>query len=349
MHEHWMELALRQAVRGYSAPNPLVGCVIVKDGEWVSSGFHLAAGLPHAEVEALRGASPKKLVGSDVYVTLEPCAHQGRTPSCAQALIEAKVARVIVAMRDPGIGKGGCKVLRAAGIEVIEGVLEDEARRLNAIWLSQFDRGRPFVTLKAAITLDGRLGPGLITNSLSRHRGRQMRAQHGAVLVGAETALMDNPMLTVREEFPMAEPPIRIVLDPRRRLPDDLKLFTDEKAPTWRVVSSTHAAPGDVVVPMRDGALDLGALLSRLTEAGIPGLLVEGGARTHASFHQQGLVDRLCLFLAPSWKGEGPVWDASLDGIKFSRVASQVLAEDVLIQYDVHGWRQRDPGPLNQP
>lgn len=332
-----MGMALRQADQGYSAPNPLVGCVIVKDGEWVSSGFHLAAGLPHAEADALIKASPKKLAGSDVYVTLEPCAHLGRTPSCAQALIEARVERVFVATRDPGKGAGGCEMLRAAGVEVIEGLLEREAKQQNAIWFSQFEKGRPFVTLKAAITLDGRMGPGLITNSLSRNSGRKMRAQHGAVLIGAETAQQDNPKLTVREKFPMAEPPIRIVLDPRRRLPDSLGIFTDAEAPTWRAVAREHATGDDLALPIREGMLDLKALLSALTKRGVPGVLVEGGAKTHAQFHKQGLVDRLCLFIAPTWKGEGPRWDAGLTGIRFSRTVSYDLAEDVLIQYDVDG------------
>ena len=232
-HEFYMRRACELAEQGYSAPNPLVGCVIVRDGKIVGEGFHLMAGTSHAEIVALQQAGSKAR-GSTVYLTLEPCAHHGRTPPCADALIAAGVERVFVYQSDRTAAGGGNAKLREAGIKV-----EVDSFRVaspNMIWSKLAWQGIPFVTIKAAVTLDGRMGPGIITNESSRRKGRQLRAQHGAVLVGAETALQDDPQLTVRDVI-LNEPPVRIILDPRRRLPDTLRVFTDGLAPTWRVVS----------------------------------------------------------------------------------------------------------------
>lgn len=341
MHEHWMRQAILIGYTGYTAPNPMVGCAIVRDDKLISLGSHEFAGGAHAEIDALAKAGPAAQ-GSDVYVTLEPCAHHGRTPPCADALIAAGVARVFVAVKDPGKGAGGIARLRAAGIEVHVGLLAEQAEAMNAVWLHQFRAGRPFVTLKVAMTVDGRIGPGIITNEASRMAGRKFRAQHGAVLVGTDTALQDNPELTVRDVV-LPEPPIRIVLDPQRRLPGDLKIFSDGVAPTWRVVADESAQEGDIPIALIDGKLDLSAVLAKLTKAGVPGVLVEGGSKTHAEFIRQGLVDRLDLFIAPNCAGEGPRWEPGRLGgnlvlesrFELENVEAGSASPDVWLRYAV--------------
>lgn len=332
-HEDYMASALVEAELGYSAPNPLVGCLIVKNGEIVGKGFHLMAGGPHAEVEALQQAGDRAF-GSTAYVTLEPCAHSGRTPPCVDALIRAGVSSTYIAMLDPGLGTGGIEKLREAGVEVHVGLLGDLAREMNAIWLSQYEQKRPFVTLKVAMTMNGMIGPGIITSKASRALARKMRAQHGSVLVGAETVVTDDPLLTVRN-VEMLEPPVRIILDPNRRTPATANVYTDGSAETWRVVARERAQRGDVAIPMKQGAFDLECLLLQLQEKGIPGVLVEGGSATHSHFIRQKLVDRIELFVAPRWIENGVRWEPGSEDLDLELMSTADLDGDAWLRYEV--------------
>jgi len=318
-HDHaHMARALQLAERAAftTQPNPMVGCVIA-DGERVlGEGWHVRAGEPHAEVIALRAAGASAQ-GATAYVTLEPCAHHGRTPPCADALVGAGVTRVVAASRDPyhQVSGQGFAKLQAAGITVEHGLMEAAARHLNRGFFSRMERGRPWVRVKLAMSLDGRtaLANGeskWITSEASRADVQRWRARAGAIMTGIGTVLADNPMLTVR--LPEGEdfvPPLRVVLDERGRLPANASLLTDGAAPTLAV----HA---DDVVPDYDddvsafavrraiGGLDLNAVLSQLGQRGVNELHVEAGATLSGGLLRAGLVDELLLYIAPVLLGE---------------------------------------------
>lgn len=291
----WMRQAIIVSQRGFPAPNPHVGCVVVRDGEIVGRGHHENTGGPHAEVNALREAGVAAR-GATAYVTLEPCNHFGRTPPCSLALIEAGIARVVIACPDPNPkATGGAQALREAGIPVDEGVLAEEAAEHNSQFLFAIRNRRPRVTLKAAATLDGRIAlpsgeSKWITSEESRQEGHRLRAKCGAVLVGRRTVEADDPQLTARIEG-VVNQPLRIVLDPRNRLTGKERVF-DDAAPTRHVT----------------GEIDLLLLVEELFEDGVNGILVEGGALTSASFVRAGLADRLEVFLAPKLFGAGANW-----------------------------------------
>ncbi len=315
-HKGFMERALELARKGegYTRPNPLVGAVIVKGGEVIAEGYHARYGGPHAEAVALARAG-EAARGADLYVNLEPCVDfpGKKTPSCAERIIAAGIRRVVIAVRDPNphVGGKGVERLRAAGIEVIEGVLEDEARVLNEVFFHWVRAGRPFVSLKLAMSLDGRIATRTgdsrwITGPEARKRVHELRRRHAAVLVGANTVIADDPQLTVRE-VPGPQP-LRVVLDSRGRIPHTAKVL-DGTAPT--LVATTEAMPGNVeeklrergaeVVrfPARDGRVDLGELFRWLGERGVDSLLVEGGGEVAWSFLSRGLVHKLYLFYGP--------------------------------------------------
>ena len=249
-----MKLALRLAARGagWVSPNPMVGAVVVKDGQVVGRGYHRRAGAPHAEVEALRAAG-EAARGADLYVTLEPCNHQGRTPPCTQAILAAGVRRVIIAARDPNpqVTGGGAEFLAARGVEVHEGLLAAEARRLNEAWLHYVNTGRPWVMAKAACSLDGKIATvggesQWLTGEAARALGHRLRHRVDAIVVGIGTVLADNPQLTTRRPRGRAKDPIRVVLDSRLRLPLTSRLLhLDSQAPTW--VATTSQAPPETI------------------------------------------------------------------------------------------------------
>ncbi|MEJ5170758.1 MAG: bifunctional diaminohydroxyphosphoribosylaminopyrimidine deaminase/5-amino-6-(5-phosphoribosylamino)uracil reductase RibD [Fimbriimonadales bacterium] len=297
-----MARAIRLSRRGFPAPNPHVGCVIVRDGEIVGEGWHRFAGGPHAEAEALAAAG-ERARGATAYVTLEPCNHHGRTPPCSRALIEAGVARVVVACADPNpVAAGGLEALKAAGVAVELGLMADEAEEANWRFLTAMRLRRPAVVAKAAVSADGRIAlpsgeSRWITGPATRRAGHRLRAEMGAVLVGRITAEQDDPALTARIPG-VRNQPLRVVLDPEGRLPGTLRLF-DGSAPTLRVTAERRE--GCLAVGRRaDGGLDLHRLLAELFERGVTGLLVEGGGRTIGSFLAAGLVDRMELFVAPT-------------------------------------------------
>lgn len=317
-------LALARRGLGNVAPNPAVGCVIVRDRAVVGRGWTQPGGRPHAETEALKRAGDAAR-GATAYVTLEPCCHWGRTPPCTDAMIAAGIARAVIALRDPDprVNGEGLDRLRAAGVAVEEGVLEAEAARLNAGFLSRVRAGRPLVTLKLATTLDGRIAAASgesrwITGPEARRLAHRLRARHDAVMVGSGTALADDPALTVRIPglVPPGHPgPVRIVADGRLRLPLTSVLAATARAtPTW--ILTTQGADRHRVAAFTDcgvtvisvaadpnGQPEPRAALRALAQRGITRVLVEGGSRLAASLLRAGVVDRLAWFHAPGVLG----------------------------------------------
>ncbi len=314
-------LALARRGLGRTWPNPAVGCVLVKEGRVVGRGWTQRGGRPHAETEALQRAGGKA-AGSTAYVSLEPCSHHGRTPPCAEALVEAKIARAVIAMQDPDprVSGRGVQLLRNAGIEVEIGPGAAEALEINVGFLLRLEKNRPLVTLKLAMTLDGRIATHSgesrwITGEPARARSHLLRAQHDAVMVGSGTVLADDPLLNVRLPGLERESPLRIVLDGRMRLPLTSALVAGARdTPTWLVTlphgdkrrRQTYIDCGIEVIespPGHDGALDLVQVMGRLAQHGLTRLLVEGGAKLAAALLRDQLVDRLAIFRAPSLIG----------------------------------------------
>jgi diaminohydroxyphosphoribosylaminopyrimidine deaminase/5-amino-6-(5-phosphoribosylamino)uracil reductase len=313
-HVH-MARALRLAERGLftTQPNPRVGCVIAHGDAVVGEGWHRRAGGPHAEIFALREAGDRAR-GATAYVTLEPCAHQGRTPPCADALIDAGVKRVVVAVEDPfpQVDGRGIEKLRAAGVDVQTGLMGEPARDLNVGFFSRIERGRPFVRLKMAMSLDGRtaLSNGQskwITGDAARADVQRWRARSSAILSGSGTVLADNPRLTVRDlDGEAFQPPLRVVLDRDLRAPSNFQVL-DGSAPTLLLhdagLESIHNIPAGVshagVALDAQGRLDLAQVMALLAERDINELHVEAGARLSGALLVAGFVDELLLYVAP--------------------------------------------------
>jgi len=312
---------------GQTAPNPMVGAVVVRDGEIVGEGHHTRAGEPHAEVVALDAAGDRAR-GAALFVNLEPCNHQGRTPPCTDAIIASGISRVVASVDDPNplAGKGADR-LRANGITVDFGVLEAEARELNAPFLASFSLDRPWVTLKLAVSLDGAIADaertrGWLTGAPAREEVQRLRAGHDAVAVGIATAIADDPLLTARIDPPPRSQPIRIVFDRHARLSASSVLArTAHEVPTIIVTTRTARLPADLAKAGVEAirARNLDGALAKLKARGITSLLVEGGAGLAASFLGEGSVDRLIIFQAPIVFGAGSLG-------AFSGIASHNLA-----------------------
>ncbi len=315
LDRRFMAMALALAERGLGNvwPNPTVGCVLVKDGRVVGRGWTQPGGRPHAESEAIERAG-EAASGSTAYVTLEPCAHHGRTPPCTDLMLAAGIARTVVAAVDPDPrvdGKGIARI-EAAGIPVDVGCLEEEACRLNAGFFARMRQRRPLVALKLATSADGRIATATgdsqwITGAAARAEGHRLRLRHDAILVGSGTALADDPMLTCRLPGLENHSPVRVVLDRRLRLSPESRLARSAAAqPLWLFTRSTAdaaalATGGAEIFPVDDGEPDaqLRAMLAVLADQGITRLLIEGGAAIATAFLRAGLVDRLYLFDAP--------------------------------------------------
>lgn len=340
-----MELALSLAARGVGTvdPNPLVGAVVVRDGRIVGMGYHRRPGEPHAEIHALRAAGPLAR-GGTLYVNLEPCAHHGRTPPCTEAIIAAGVRRVVAAIEDPHprVQGQGFARLRAAGIEVTVGVGADKARHLNERFLKHAATGRPFVLLKAAVSLDGRIATRTgasrwITGPEARAVVHRLRAQYPAIMVGIGTALADDPELTARTEPPAPRQPLRVVVDSRARLPIHARML---QAPGSTLVAATEAAPAGrrqaleragaevLILPARDGRVDVEALLAELGRRGISGVLLEGGATLNGAILDRRLVDKVMFFIAPTLIG-GRDAPGAVGGTGAARMSDAVRLVDV--------------------
>ncbi len=331
--ERFMRLALTLGRRGLGRtwPNPAVGAVIVKDGVIVGRGWTQPGGRPHAETEALRRAK-RAAQGATLYVTLEPCSHDGKTPPCADAIIKAGIARVVSALEDPNpevAGQGHAR-LRAKGIAVDVGLCAEAARRAHAGHIAKVTQGRPHVLVKLAVSSDGKVGlagrkPVRITGEAAQARVFQLRAQYDAILCGIGTVLSDNPQLNVRLPGMLERSPLRVVLDARLRVPLSLGVVaTVRETPTW-VFCSTKASPvaEDILaqkgvkvfrVAEQNGKLDLDAVLKKLAAEGVTRLMVEGGPTVAASFVGAGLIDAVVLMRGE--RGLGSTAIDALEGMK---------------------------------
>lgn len=308
-----MGRALQLAENGLwtTSPNPRVGCVLVRDGWIVGEGWHEKAGEPHAEVHALRAAGPKAR-GATAYVTLEPCSHHGRTPPCAEALIAAGVSRVVAAMTDPNplVAGKGLALLQAAGIETSSGLLENEANELNIGFVSRMTRGRPWLRLKAAASLDGKtaLNNGVsqwITGPEARRDGHRWRARACAILTGIGTVRDDDPQLNVRE-VDTPRQPLRVVVDSKLETPLSARILQGGQVLIAGAVddaarqAALRAAGAEVLIlPNAQGKVELKTLLEELGRRGINEVHAEAGFKLNGSLLREGLVDELLLYLAP--------------------------------------------------
>lgn len=336
---HYMARAVELARKGHYSthPNPRVGCVIVRDGQIVGEGWHERAGEPHAEVHALRAAG-ELARGATAYVTLEPCSHHGRTPPCADALVNAGLARVVAAMQDPNpeVAGRGLQRLQQAGIATDSGVLENEARLLNQGFLKRMEHGMPFVRVKLAMSLDGRTAMASgesqwITGPDARSAVQRLRAQASVVLTGADTVLADDARLTVRAAelgldaeqtaLALSRPPLRVLIDGRLRVPLEAAFFKAGPAlvATCVAVEEQYAnGPECLIVPGAEGQVDLRQLLVELAARGVNEVLVEAGPRLAGAFAQQGLVDEYQIFMAGKFLGSSarPLLDWPLAKMK---------------------------------
>ncbi len=365
--EKYMRLALRLAIKakGKTSPNPLVGAVIVKDNRIIGQGYHKKAGEPHAEINALNMAG-RRARGATLYLSLEPCAHFGRTPPCTKRIISFGIKKVVAAMVDPNplnCGRG-VKELRKAKVKVKVGVLEKEAGKINESYIKYITTKKPFVILKTAMSLDGKIATKTgdskwITNEKSREYVHKLRSEVDAILVGIETVLKDDPLLTVRSSafrrnlakrgLGVRSQPVRIVVDSRVRIPLGARVLNQE-APT--IVATTKFASKRkiealkkkgikvLVIKERDKKVNLKELLKRLGELEITSLLVEGGGRINASFLENDLVDKVLFFIAPKIIGgekaltpvEGEGIERIKDAIKLKNISIKRFGEDMLVE-----------------
>lgn len=349
---HALNLASRSS--GRTSPNPMVGAVIVRDGQIVGEGWHMRAGTPHAEIHAINHAG-KLAIGATIYVTLEPCSHYGRTGPCTDAIINAGITKVIVAMTDPNplVAGRGIAQLRAAGIEVIDGVCSAEAAALNEVFIKWITTNLPFVILKTAMTLDGKTATRTghsqwITGLEARTRVHQFRDKYDAILVGIGTALADDPELTTRL-VPSGKNPIRIIVDSLARIPLNAKVITDGRAPT--IIAVTPAAPiekiqalqakGVEVLPVAGGGrtVDLRKLFELLGARGISSIFVEGGSTIGAALLEENLIDKIHCFVAPKIVGgtaaPGVIGGYGIDNLNeailLESISSEFVGQDILI------------------
>ena len=347
-HERYMKMALSFALRGTGnvSPNPRIGCVIVDNsvegGRMVSWGYHRRFGGPHAEVEAIKKAGGESK-GCTAYVNLEPCCHTGKTPPCTDAIIEAGISSVVIGMRDPNpiVNGGGMKILKEAGIEVISGVLEAECRWLNRGFIRNMTAGRPWVTVKAAISTDGKMAlkngdSQWISGALSRERAHLMRAENDAIMVGVGTVLRDDPRLTVRDVD--GRSPMKVIVDRDLDTPPESRIleqgrcvfFTGPEPDEERV--NTLTMRGAKVIKQNCELCDhipMDGLMSELAQMGVNQLMVEGGSRLISSLIRSCVVDEYSLFIAPKVLGEGLCFS---DRIEFKHVDDAISMKQVKIR-----------------
>jgi diaminohydroxyphosphoribosylaminopyrimidine deaminase / 5-amino-6-(5-phosphoribosylamino)uracil reductase len=356
LDEKYMGQALRLARRGLGrvSPNPMVGAVIVKGGRVIGRGYHHYFGGDHAEVDALRNAAGD-VSGSTLYVTLEPCRHWGKTPPCTDAIIKSKIGRVVVGMLDPFPQMQGksIELLNQQGIETVAGVLEKECRALNEVYLKYITAGLPYVTVKWAQTLDGKIATAQgnsrwISSPESLKLAHRLRATHDSILAGVNTVLKDDPELTTR--LVKGRNPARVILDSTLRVPLDSKVLSNQVA-AKTLVAATPAAPKEKLAALKkmgievllappdtDGRVDLKALLKTLAQRQLSSVLVEGGAETITSFLRLGLADKILAIIAPKIMGTGTdavgelnITDVS-QALKFNFTRVYRSGEDIVVE-----------------
>lgn len=354
-------LSLAEKGKGHVSPNPMVGAVLVKGNRIVGEGYHRLFGGPHAEVEAIRSAG-KRASGSTLYVNLEPCNHFGKTPPCTKLLIKSGISEVVIAMRDPNpqVSGKGLRVLKNAGLNVVEGVLEAEARSLNEHFTKYITTGIPYVTIKVAQSLDGKIANSRgeskwISNKLSRKHVHLLRSEYDAVLVGAKTVISDNPLLTSR--IPGGRNPIRIILDGKLRISRNANIFSIPLPARTIVITSTTSVREKnkkirelerrnveiLSLPAnRDQQISLKRALRALGKCDIASILVEGGSQTFSAFIRNSLADKALIFVAPRILGRGL---AAFDSFALAAIERQVrsngfrlmmFGEDLLIDARLH-------------
>jgi len=354
--EQWMKRALRlaEAGRGRTSPNPVVGAVLVKKGKVVGEGYHAKIGEAHAEIIALRQARDKAR-GAVLYLNLEPCTHYGRTPPCVPQVIKAGVKRVVIGMEDPNplVNGKGIEALRKSGLDVKVGVLEKKCRRLNEAFCKYILKKEPFVVLKVAATLDGKIATRngdskWISGEASRRFVHKLRDQVDGVLVGIGTVLRDDPLLTARMKE--GREPYRIVLDSRLKIPEEAKVF--EHSPSKVILATTGSAPQDkierlekrgvlvLIIDSREGRVNLRSCLCKLGEIGVTNLLVEGGSQVNGSFLNEGLIDKFLLFLSPKLMGDpqalgifsGRGVSNLKEAVALKEIKTKKIGEDIFVE-----------------
>jgi len=353
-YEEYMQQAIELAElgRGATSPNPMVGAIIIRDGRVIAKGYHKKAGEPHAEIYALRSAG-EDAAGATMVVSLEPCNHFGKTPPCTEAIINAGIKKVIVGMIDPNpkCAGGGIKRLMDAGIEVEHGVLADEVARQNEIFVKYITASRPFITLKAAVSLDGKItqAPGIstpITGDEAKRRVHELRNEYDAIMVGIGTVLVDDPLLTTRLEHKNGKNPIRIIIDSRAGLPLDNRITGTAREVETIVATTTLASTQkiedlkvkglDVIkLETRNGSVDIESLLEELGGREISSVIVEGGSKLIASFVKADLVDKYMIFISPKLIGERGVdlVGGRLDEMKELKIESiKQFGNDLMVE-----------------
>jgi len=357
--DKFMERALELAEKGagFVNPNPMVGAVIVKDGRIIGEGYHKYFGGNHAEVEAINSTT-EDIKGSTMYVTLEPCSHFGKTPPCVNAIIDKGINKVVVAMLDPNplVSGKGIEILRSKGIEVVTGVLEDRARRLNEVFIKYITTGIPFIVLKTAMSLDGKIATKFadskwITNEESRKYVHLLRHRYSGILVGVNTVLVDNPQLTVRIPGFEEKNPVRIIVDSTCKIPIDANVIkntsnaktiiaTTEKGDKEKINVLKEMGIEVLILPIKNGKVDLLTLVKELGQLGIDSILIEGGGTINYSALEAGIVDKVNFFIAPiilgghlaktSVEGEGvPLVE---NGFKVKNISMQKFNQDIMIE-----------------
>jgi len=356
--KEFMKIAIDLARKGegFTSPNPMVGAVVVKDGKIVGTGYHQAAGLAHAEVNAIDDAG-NNAKGGTLYVTLEPCNHTGRTPPCTEKILKAGIKRVVSSMYDPNpdVKGGGIAYLKEKGIEITTGVCEDEAKKLNEIFIKYIRTRLPFVIVKCAATLDGRIATRTgdskwVSCETSRRFVHQLRHATDAIMVGIGTVKKDNPALTTRLDN-KGKDPVRIILDTHLSVPEDAKVLKNDSDAETFVITGNNIQPDKkskiaskkvkiIESPLKEGRIDFASLMSQLGSLGITSILIEGGSQVIASAFAAKIVDKIIFFYAPKilggddgvpiCKGKGPA--LMKDSIQIRDINIRRFDDDVMIE-----------------
>ena len=350
-HRKYMEMAMQLAEkgRGTTSPNPLVGAVVVKRGKIVGRGYHNKAGSEHAEVRALEEAG-QKAVNGILYVTLEPCSHWGRTPPCTDLILQSKVREVIIGMKDPhGVVRGN-QILKSQSVKTKIGILEEQLKKQNEVYLKYISKKMPFVLLKAGMTLDGKIATKngkskYITGKESLHYVHTLRSNYDAVMVGINTVLSDDPRLTTR--LANGKNPLKIIVDSRLRVPlkakvlrnvDSVIIATTHKSPKNKIKKLEKKGISLIITKTQQGKVDLVQLMKALAEQGVCSVMIEGGSELHAAALQAKIVDKILFFVAPAIMGEGigAIGDlgiTTLDKrIRLKNLMTKRLGKDIMIE-----------------